>query len=258
MNMDERLEAAMGDFFWLPEHVEIVDRAELKYVCAPEQNALFNHVVRARLRGGAIPSAVEEVLRAHQGRISRWTLAAPSCSDELVAALERAGYEAEEHIHHGYTCATNAYDRTPPEDVVCARVEDIEQLRALHRVQHQVFGDPTQPLTDADVARELADCERVDARVARFIAKIEGEAVGAAGVTLFPEHDIAFLWAGGVREAYRGRGVYTALLAARIDHVRARGISTVGLYARTTTSGPIVQAHGFEQHGVMRAWVKAP
>ena len=73
-------------------------------------------------------------------------------------------------------------------------------------------------------------------------------------MTCFDALDFAFIWAGGVREAFRGQGAYTALLRARMDVARARGIGLVGLYARDATSGPIVAAHGFARHGRYIQW----
>ena len=60
-----------------------------------------------------------------------------------------------------------------------------------------------------------------------------------------------------MREAWRGRGAYTALLATRMEYARRAGIGVVGLYARETTSAPIVAAQGFERFGEARQWDRA-
>lgn len=59
------------------------------------------------------------------------------------------------------------------------------------------------------------------------------------------------IWAGCVVPEARGHGIYTSLLAARVEVARALGFSALGLYAKVDTSAPIVAAQGFERFGLM-------
>ena len=59
-----------------------------------------------------------------------------------------------------------------------------------------------------------------------------------------PGH-FAGLWGGSTLAAYRGRGLYTALLAARVREARARGVPYLTIDAGAM-SRPIVARHGFE------------
>jgi len=45
---------------------------------------------------------------------------------------------------------------------------------------------------------------------------------------------------------YRGRGLYRALVQARLAHARARGITLATSHAHEATSAPILETLGFE------------
>lgn len=252
MNVDEIIEAAMGDYFWAPDDVTVVDRPELSYTHAERPDVYFNSVVRARPALADPEELVAEVVAAHRGKRSRWSLNPMSDTPAMRAALTRAGYTAEQS-HHAYVIAPEGYHRTPPDDVDVRRVVTADELRTLYQVRTAVFGADAV-LAEDDVARELADCTGPDARIARFVAYRDNEPAGTGGLTFFGDLDFAFIWAGGVRQKHRGNGVYTALLRARLDAARQRDIARVGLYARDDTSGPIVAAHGFHRHGRMVYW----
>ncbi len=256
MSVDEIIEAAMADYFWAPDGVTVVDRPEITYSYADRPEVFFNSVVRVRPELADPEALVTEVVQAHAGRQSRWSLNPMSDSEAMRSALRDAGY-VEGHHHHAYVIAPEDYDRTPPNDVDVRRVATAAELRTLYDVREEVFGGESV-LSDEDIARELSDCTGPSARVARFVAYRDGEPAGTGGLTLFDDLDFGFIWAGGVREAHRGRGVYTALLRARLDVAAERGIALVGLYARVDTSAPIVAAHGFERHGRMVWWDRDP
>ena len=55
----------------------------------------------------------------------------------------------------------------------------------------------------------------------------------------------AYLVGGVVLPAFRGRGVYRALIAARLRHARAAGVAVVTTQARAATSAPILARLGF-------------
>ena len=82
MEVDERFEAAKGDFFWAPRDVIITERPELKYSSCARDEKLFNSVVRARaqtrgdraearLRGGARASRSLEPLVFKRAELKR-------------------------------------------------------------------------------------------------------------------------------------------------------------------------------------------
>lgn len=57
------------------------------------------------------------------------------------------------------------------------------------------------------------------------------------------------MFGAGVVPAFRGRGAYRALLAARLHDARGRGATLALVHARSGTSGPILRKIGFAQVG---------
>jgi len=135
------------------------------------------------------------------------------------------------------------------------QVQTADDLRVVENVSHAVFG-PKASLSKADLERELGQCTGPEATIARFYVTLDGEPVSAGGITLHPAFALGFLWAGGTREAFRGRGAYSALVAARVAWARSRGADVVGLYARVDTSAPIMARQGFASYGTMDHWMR--
>lgn len=249
MNIDEILEAATADFFWVPSHVQTVERPELTYSYSSSPSVDYNRVVRARPALGDPEDLVAEVIEAHGGGWSRWCLNPMSDTAQMRRALVEAGYvPGDEHV--ASAIRTDAYDRYPSADTVVREVETVQDLHTIYELWASIFGR-TPDLSDADVAKKLDACTAPDRRVARFVAYRNGEPAGTGGMTFFDDLSFALIWAGGVAETHRGHGVYTALLATRARVARERGLAWMGLYGRMTTSAPIVASQGYEQYGRM-------
>jgi GNAT superfamily N-acetyltransferase len=77
-----------------------------------------------------------------------------------------------------------------------------------------------------------------------FVAYVEDKPA-CAGWTYYSPGHFAGLWGGSTLEAYRGRGLYTAVLAARVREARARGVRYLTIDAGSM-SRPIVARCGFE------------
>lgn len=85
------------------------------------------------------------------------------------------------------------------------------------------------------------------------VAYLNGRAVGSGGLTLVDGD--ARLWGGAVLPDARGRGVYRALLAARLDYAQRHGGDLALVKARVQTSGPILRRAGFAAYGRERSWL---
>jgi GNAT superfamily N-acetyltransferase len=77
-----------------------------------------------------------------------------------------------------------------------------------------------------------------------FLASCDGVAAGAASYTAFERS--AFLIGAVVLPQFRGRGLYRALVAARLAHARSHGLELATTHARESTSAPILERLGFE------------
>jgi GNAT superfamily N-acetyltransferase len=143
-------------------------------------------------------------------------------------------------------------DLGPPD----ARVElvdalrDAETFRTAEAVQAAAFGSDPAPRQDGRFADATADPRR------RFVlALLDGEPAGAGWATVF--EDGVLLNGGAVVPRFRGRGVYRALVAVRLELARTAGVGGAGVQALPDTSGRILAWLGFTEVGRLRVFVEA-
>jgi GNAT superfamily N-acetyltransferase len=86
-----------------------------------------------------------------------------------------------------------------------------------------------------------------------LLAVIDGEPAGSGGISLFPPAGAA-LTGGSVRPKFRGRGIYRALVAARLDIARQAGVGGLVVWGGDM-SAPILGRLGFEKVGWRRFYL---
>ena len=89
-----------------------------------------------------------------------------------------------------------------------------------------------------------------------FVARVEG--VPAASGALLPLARSGYLLGSSVVPELRGRGVYRALVAARVAALREMGRPLVTIQALSHTSAPICARLGFEPVCELRGYVWEP
>jgi GNAT superfamily N-acetyltransferase len=82
---------------------------------------------------------------------------------------------------------------------------------------------------------------------------VDGEPAGAGSLSLFPP-DGATLNGGAVRPRFRGRGVYRALVAARLRMARDAGAAGLVVWGGSM-SAPILARMGFQTVSWRRFYV---
>lgn len=125
--------------------------------------------------------------------------------------------------------------------------------RDFARVGIRAFGDGAMP--DAATLHRLgeeAHRDRVAGRGCQLIAYVDGRPVGAAGLTMAGR--TARLWGAGVVPEERGRGIYRALLRARLRYAADCGADLALVKGRVQTSGPILRRCGFSSFGQERSY----
>ena len=127
---------------------------------------------------------------------------------------------------------------------------DAEAFRSADAVNSEAFESPARaPQTlEKRRANQLAAGDR---RV--LLATIDGEPAGSAGMTLFPPLG-AIINGGAVRPKFRGRGVYRALLAARLEIAREAGVAGLAVWGGDM-SAPILTGLGFQTVGWRRFYL---
>lgn len=91
------------------------------------------------------------------------------------------------------------------------------------------------------LARSLAEAPDL---LTIYAAYVDGQPVSSAWMYTSPGSRFAGMWGGATLEAYRGQGIYTALVAVRVQAARARGLPFMTIDA-SPMSRPIVQKLGF-------------
>jgi N-acetylglutamate synthase-like GNAT family acetyltransferase len=76
-----------------------------------------------------------------------------------------------------------------------------------------------------------------------LLATVDGEPAGSAGLTLYPPAG-AIINGGAVLSGFRGRGVYRALIAARLAMAREAGVAGLAVWGGSM-SAPILAGLGF-------------
>jgi GNAT superfamily N-acetyltransferase len=256
VNIDDVIAETQCDLFWLPRDVRKVDRAEILYLASRRNEAYVNSVLRFDADDTRTSALAAEVAAAHEGVDSRWMLSRGNRRAGVERALAGQGYRPEQEMF-AYATRVDEYRHRATPLIEVRAVATLEDLRTWVRTSSRAFArvvdDDAQRLTAL-----LADCTGPLARVHRVVAwdRERNEPIGAAGLTMFPSLRFGLLWAGGVLPDARGRGAYSAMVAARVEHARSHGIDAVGLYARIESSAPIVARQGFERHGPMTYWVR--
>jgi GNAT superfamily N-acetyltransferase len=144
------------------------------------------------------------------------------------------------------------------------RVEGLEIRDALadsttFQLAAQVATEVFEARPSAADPESLARLERrrLSARADRsrrhLLALVDGEPAASGGLTLFPPV-AATLNGGSVRPKFRGRGVYRALVAARLEMARKAEVEGLTVWGGEM-SGPILSRLGFVKVGWRRFYV---
>ena len=129
---------------------------------------------------------------------------------------------------------------------------DLDTFRSADAVNAEAFGGTMAPDDAAYVARlesrRLNQLAAANRRV--ILAAIDGEPAGSSGLSLYPPHG-AVINGGGVRPKFRGRGIYRAMVAARLDMARETGVAGLSVWGGPM-SAPILARLGFATVGWRR------
>lgn len=161
---------------------------------------------------------------------------APGLHETLIAN----GFEPEEpeSIMIGEASALTG-EVALPDGVTIRRVSDADDVRAMCRMQQEVFGDAySDDIADALLSR-LARSDGLE----MWVAKADDRIVCAGRVEPVAGTEFAGIWGGATREEWRGRGIYRALTAARARSMIARGVRYINSDS-TEYSRPILERSG--------------
>ncbi|MEU9618974.1 GNAT family N-acetyltransferase [Streptomyces sp. NPDC088251] len=183
-----------------------------------------------------------------------WKLYAHDRPADLAERLLAAGFEAEEpETLLVAPVADLATAVELPEGIRLRTVSDVDDVELMARAHERAFGSDWSRLRH-QVAAGLA--EDPDGFVG-VLAMAGDEPVSSARMELYPGTGFAGLWGGGTVQAWRGRGIYRALVAFRARIAAERGYD----YLQVDASGqsrPILRRLGFLDLSTTTPYVYRP
>jgi GNAT superfamily N-acetyltransferase len=191
---------------------------------------------------------------AARGQPFEWKFHSHDRPPFLEARLRAAGFVAEdlETVVIAPLDALGA-DGGPPPGVTLREVREPADLERISELESAVWG--TDEHWHAEVLGEELAAD--PAGLAIFVAEGDG-AVVCAGWVRFPSGtEFATLWGGATLPAWRGRGVYRALVHRRARLARERGRRYLEVDA-SDDSRPILERLGFRAVTRTRPYVWSP
>lgn len=254
VDLDLATVAAANDAWVLtPEGSEVVETAEYRLVRFPDRFADPLQVQWIRSTRPAEAVLTDVVARAAQFGLPAAgvyvRLSAPAGLDEALLARGGQLVDTADVLAVALPAAVEAPD-VPGLDVRWLTAPEV--ARDANAIGVAVFGGSLA--SDEELARRAAaGRDTVAAGTGgATVAYLDGTPVAVAGVEI--ADGVARLWGGAVREAYRGRGVYRALVAARLTYAAERGATMALAQGRITTSSPILKRLGFVSYGQERTY----
>ena len=251
----ERVAAASAAWLWWPSDATVVEADDFVLIRWP------GYVGSAPTLAGVDTGApVEDVLERACAQVRTWghdsllvwvKLDAPPGLEDALRA--RGGRPHETVDVFALDLAGGVPDLAVPPDVEVRWQLDEATTRDHWTVSVEAFGEGTLP-GDDDVRRMAAEtaADHREGRGGCAVAYLDGRPVGTGGLTV--AGDVVRLWSGGVGPAARGRGVYRAVLAARLAYGVEHGTTMALVKGRVETSGPILRRVGFAPYGQERCY----
>ncbi len=254
----ERVHRASAAWIWVPP---TAGRIEIEEYLAVRFPTWYEHplqLIGIRPAGRDLDTVLDEVIARCAAAVGTappvllvWVrLDAPAA---LEAALVARGGALDETLDVLARPLDTVPDLDPPADVELRWADDLDTFVDSVHLNSDIFGG-TKP--DREGLAPIFPDEQTKYRSGgggAVVAYVDGEPVGTGGITVAGPD--GRLWGGGVLPGARGRGVYRALLAARLGYAVAHRCEIALVKGRVETSGPILRRAGFEAFGQERSYL---
>jgi len=202
---------------------------------------MLNEIVLSDVGAEDAERVIEEAVATYAAihRPAKWCVGPWTRPDDFGERLSRRGFRSWEVRGMG---ASTTLDVGRPADVDVRAIEapELDRFVALSMEGWAMSADQLV----VERATHLAALAQIP-RVAWFFAATMGEDwVGTAGVLL--RDGYAYLVGAQALARARGKGVYRALVAARLAFLREHGVPYAVTHARESTSAPLLAHLGFE------------
>ena len=198
----------------------------------------LNVVALTVVADDAIEAVIDHTLAEYAalGLKFRWVVDPDSRPLDLAARLARRGLTCVHGLAMACPSSSGESVALPP-DLTVEQV-DHASLDAIEHVMSEGWSMDPAPVRPYHLA--LLDDPL---RNRLYLARCNGVPAAAAAQTCFTHS--TYLTGGVVLPAFRGRGLYRALVAARLRDAAASRIAIATTHARVSTSAPILERVGF-------------
>ncbi len=258
----DRIWAAFERGAWVPPGATRIETNDYLLAVTPGSTPLtYVYAFRAEP-----PERFDEVLadlgarvKAHGGTGARIQVTPRTRPRDLAHRLETRGFvpldEADLVVRELATAPAGSADpaRDAARGIDVREVRTDDDYRTYLRLSDEVFGNPPPPpAAEAEFFALFQRQREAGQPSGRFLAEESGAPVGIGGG--HTNGPVLYLWGGGVLPSHRHRGVYRALVAARLDAARAAGAEIAFTVARRASSGPTLERLGFRRVGAVRLY----
>jgi GNAT superfamily N-acetyltransferase len=233
----EAIRAPIGSHIPRPEVTLVVREGWVQITATDLRDGTCNEVLESRLTEEEADAVIDRTIAhyASKGLAFRWVVGPYTTPADMGARLERRGF---------VRWAARAMSCDPRS----ARIAVAPGVRVVEAGEREID----------DWCRVCAEGWGSEDRMTRYRALLstperkhrlflayDGD-VPAATAAYVTHPRSAYLIGGVVLPAHRGRGLYRALVRARLDDAAARGYTLATTLAREKTSAPILERLGFE------------
>ena len=193
---------------------------------------------------------------AARGEAVEWKTRGHDLPADLTARLRAAGFvpEDQETVLIGIS-ADLAADPVLPVGASMRQVTADADMRAIAAMESEVWGQDWGWLAD-DLINRIASAPD-DIAIFAVHDQATGRVVSAAWLVFYPGTEFAGLWGGSTLAAWRGRGIYRALVAVRAQCAVERGVRYLEVDA-SDDSAPILRRLGFRAVTTTTPYVWTP
>lgn len=237
-----------------PGAIVDADARVLRWVAPGRQTSC---ITWSGLTPGSADAVIAEQKRyfAARGTPVEWKYYDYDQPADLPERLVAAGFEPDDE-ELMLIAETAAVDAEPvlPNGVRLLPVTDAAGVAAVTAVHDLAFTEHPSP----DLAGRLLDqLHQAPGQLQMVVAMAGDEPVSAARIEFTPGTDFAGLWGGGTVPAWRGRGIFRALVAYRAALAAERGYRYLQVDA-LPTSRPILERLGFQPVASTTPYVFTP
>lgn len=244
--------APLGRELFRPD-TRVVERPGWYQIITPSAEGHLNEVYISQVEPADAERAIDEVIAEYipRGASVKWCVGHWTEPKDFRDRLRARGFEPT--AVRAMVCATNVELHVPAS--IATEEVTLDTVDAFVAFEARGWGVPENQL---EIERAKYNAElRASPQTGRFFsAYVDGVIVGSAGI--FLRDGFGYFVGGLVAPEARGRGVYRALVAARLAFLRSRGITRAVTHAREATSAPMLEHLGFRTVYPYECWYLHP